>query len=325
MIAILFTAGAFLLMIGACLATGLVPLGRAPRDAGWWFMPLGATLGIVGPLAILLSHWEMHEYLYGAGAVQSPYFAMRSYLFFVGGQLAGLFGLIVFAIGFADHGKRCARNQAHSAELEQLAASQSVSARAADHRPPEASGLLDRRSAVKYLLILLGLSAGLWIASREFISFRPGEAAWRIFALIVFGVSAAGIRAGLMAMRNENRKTRESNSRNASERKGAAWEMMMGGLSLAALAAFGITLMFLTDSARPFDPYTGLALLGIACLVEVIGLVLFASGFALHGLKVARQRERIAELEQVRAAMEEEVSRLENEARPGMNASIHPS
>jgi len=46
------------------------------------------------------------------------------------------------------------------------------------------------------------------------------------------------------------------------------------------------------------------------------GAALFAIGFAMHGLKLARTAERIQELEQLTDAMTEEINRLDKGGRP---------
>ena len=49
-------------------------------------------------------------------------------------------------------------------------------------------------------------------------------------------------------------------------------------------------------------------------VLMVLGIVFFATGFALHGAGAVRHRNRIAELGQVGAAMQQEIARLKLDA-----------
>jgi hypothetical protein len=98
--------------------------------------------------------------------------------------------------------------------------------------------------------------------------------------------------------------------------RGASWVLMLCGAisnSLTPLLPFLFTLF--SSSGTGFGGYDWFMF--IPGIVAMFGSMLFFVGFALHGLKAARTAERHAELEQLTAAMSEEMDRLrEGNSRP---------
>lgn len=103
-----------------------------------------------------------------------------------------------------------------------------------------------------------------------------------------------------------------------SGRDGAWWCMLLGTMlsSLGVLASAVFTILLVSrvsgmggggGSAMETMMMVGVALGGVSSL----GSVLFMIGFAIHGLKSGRQAERIAELELVLSAQQEELARAE--------------
>lgn len=93
---------------------------------------------------------------------------------------------------------------------------------------------------------------------------------------------------------------------------GAWWTMAIG----VALSTLGIVLyvggMFLwsTLGGRGGGSFVMIA----ASSVPALGSLLFAIGFAMHGLRAARAAQRVQELEQLAAAMSEEINQLRGSA-----------
>jgi len=92
------------------------------------------------------------------------------------------------------------------------------------------------------------------------------------------------------------------------DKRGAWWSMAAGaGFStLGVLTAVGS--MFHLPSSN-----SSLIVLG-ANAIPALGSLLFAIGFAIHGLRAARLANRAKELEQLTAAMSEEINRLKDHA-----------
>lgn len=87
--------------------------------------------------------------------------------------------------------------------------------------------------------------------------------------------------------------------------RSGAWWSMAAGVILS-------TLGFVTSFAGAFLSGNGseyLVLIVIAAIPS-LGSLLFAIGFAMHGLKAARSASRMQELEQLAAAMSEEINQL---------------
>ena len=109
--------------------------------------------------------------------------------------------------------------------------------------------------------------------------------------------------------------------------RGAAWWLMAIGMLLSTIGpivfAVGNFLMmqalmsFSGTSSSPTGPMIPPAatlLTGVGIIAIPAGLILFAIGFAIHGMKVARAQERIGELQQLTQAMDEEITRLKHDA-----------
>ena len=95
------------------------------------------------------------------------------------------------------------------------------------------------------------------------------------------------------------------------DRNGAWWTMMVG-TAMSTLGALGMgvamVLMFadMSSSATSGMPNTMVMFAAVAGLQSLGGLV-FASGFAMHGLHRKAAREREQQLESITAAMGEEL------------------
>ena len=88
-----------------------------------------------------------------------------------------------------------------------------------------------------------------------------------------------------------------------------AWCLMVGGTLIATLLPAGITASFLyQENFFALPPI----LLSLA-----VGSFVFAIGFVIHALQTARALERLAELEQLTAAMGEEISEKQREKKVG--------
>ena len=103
--------------------------------------------------------------------------------------------------------------------------------------------------------------------------------------------------------------------------RGADWCLMAIGAALLTIGpiAYSVTMWGAFEELGRFSssPTPGMPSLGpwvflgiAAAIVIPTGFFLFSVGFAIHGLKVARVRERNGELEAVSAAMTEEIDRL---------------
>jgi hypothetical protein len=93
------------------------------------------------------------------------------------------------------------------------------------------------------------------------------------------------------------------------------WRLMCGGTAattLGMVGTLGVLVLSFTDMARGTggaEPLGVFALL-FAAGAGFLGTLLFGTGFAWHGLKARRSQERASELEQLVAAMDEELRRL---------------
>ena len=107
-------------------------------------------------------------------------------------------------------------------------------------------------------------------------------------------------------------------------RRGPAWWLMATGVTLntlgpIAMVAGSMMQMAAFQRAAAAGSFTGSQSNGAEVLMVgggfmiPIGLMLFAIGFALHGMRTARAQQRIGELEQLTQAMDEEISRLKKE------------
>ena len=104
-------------------------------------------------------------------------------------------------------------------------------------------------------------------------------------------------------------------------RRGAAWWLMAIGITLGTIGpvlySVGSWIMIQSISSSmsttgSFSPrpsaFSGVLMAG--ALLIPVGLILFSVGFAIHGFAVARAANRTEELEQLTAAMSEEINRL---------------
>jgi hypothetical protein len=134
------------------------------------------------------------------------------------------------------------------------------------------------------------------------------SSAWvGIVSLILFLGLMSGFWAGIVGLRNAKR--------------GPAWWLMTIGVGLGTLGpilyAVGSWMLIQsmtasmsstgTISPRPSDS-SGVLMSG--GLLVPAGMILFSIGFALHGFAAARMANRAEELEQLTAAMSEEINRL---------------
>jgi hypothetical protein len=107
-------------------------------------------------------------------------------------------------------------------------------------------------------------------------------------------------------------------------RRGASWWLMAVGIAFNTIGpvAYAAGMWMIVESmgarmssgaplASSFGPSTWISLtMGIGGILMPVGVILFAIGFAIHGLRAARTQERAGELEQLAAAMSAEIDRL---------------
>ena len=98
--------------------------------------------------------------------------------------------------------------------------------------------------------------------------------------------------------------------------RNGAWWCMLAGVSCTTLGSIGSLLFVVTmfaggsftsgsSGAISFGTFAAV----IAGSLSSLGSLLFAIGFALHGLQAARTNQRISELEAIAAARGEELNR----------------
>jgi len=104
-------------------------------------------------------------------------------------------------------------------------------------------------------------------------------------------------------------------------KRGAAWWLMAIGITLGTIGPIlysvgsWIVIQSISSSisstgvvsSRP-SAFSGILMAGV--VLVPVGLILFSIGFALHGFAAARMANRAEELEQLAAAMSEEINRL---------------
>ena len=96
-------------------------------------------------------------------------------------------------------------------------------------------------------------------------------------------------------------------------RRNAAWRFMVTGICCSALGGLtsaittGLWFFAVTSASDPLS--RGFFLIYAANGISGLGSLLFAIGFALHGLQAARTNQRISELEAIAAAQGEELNR----------------
>jgi hypothetical protein len=113
--------------------------------------------------------------------------------------------------------------------------------------------------------------------------------AFIIFRLLIFVAQWTGI----LALRRSSR--------------GFPWILMIAGVSIGSLMVFW---PFIADLLS-FEMHLSWSYL--PGLISTLGSMLFAVGFAIHGLRSARATERQAELELLVAAMAEDLQRLQGQ------------
>ena len=314
-----------LLAVGTGLSIGLTALGRGHRGAAWRIMAIGSTLLLASPVLHFTGLWKEkvhHQRI--ATAFRSnlpPPPPMNFEIFSVGASLMCLCGLMGFAAGFVLHGRDCARKSGRSAKLENLLAGmdaeisrleegKEASGTTTPTLPPEsAAGTApDRSSKVILLLAIVAVLACLWTGSAALSSssLRERETMERWIIFIVLAASAFGMQTGLASLRNASEGG--PNSDGSRKRGDGAWRLMAIGTFAAFVLVLAASVMEIVGSYGSVHALAS----GLSFLLAPCGIILFAGGFALHGLKTARQRERVAELEKLSAAMEEEIARLKN-------------
>jgi len=128
-----------------------------------------------------------------------------------------------------------------------------------------------------------------------------------IIALVVFLGLMSGFWAGIVGLWKAKR--------------GAAWWLMAIGITLGTIGPilYSVGSFILIQSLSSSMSTTGVvsprpsAFSGILMaggLLIPVGLILFSIGFAIHGFAAARIANRTEELEQLTAAMSEEINRL---------------
>jgi hypothetical protein len=97
--------------------------------------------------------------------------------------------------------------------------------------------------------------------------------------------------------------------------RNGAWWCMMSGISCSTLGVIGSTLfmvlMFsgMSSGGLPGGMSAGTISVIAASSLSGLGSLLFAIGFALHGLHASRAQQRIGELEAIATAQGEELDR----------------
>jgi hypothetical protein len=93
-----------------------------------------------------------------------------------------------------------------------------------------------------------------------------------------------------------------------------AWWCMMSGIACSTLGVIGSTLfMILSIAGMSLESLGGFSAATFSLIamssLSGLGSLLFAIGFALHGLQASRAQARIGELEAIAAAQGEELNR----------------
>ncbi len=97
--------------------------------------------------------------------------------------------------------------------------------------------------------------------------------------------------------------------------KSGAWWSMATGTACSTIAPIlsmlAMSLIFPRLSGSSTSVYGSISTLAIAFSgLSMLGGLLFAIGFAMHGLKATRAASRMQDLEQLTAAMSEEIEKL---------------
>ncbi len=316
----LVVAGTVLLVMLSGMVIGLVGLGRVQRSAAWWIMVGGVALCLASPLLFAAAMWKTQDYYNSRVAAMSAGQPLPPPLdidIYTGcGTLAAFYGLMAFSGGFAHHGTGIRRLHASSRGLERdLAAMDPQGAMARQEKTtvwtpepiPEPGALPPHFVEVITLLACAGVVTGIWACWNR-LSLYQGEKSLMAICLAVGAASALGIWTGL----NDLRKAHGSDDPNRpfrAKRRGPGMWLMRSGALCSFVPTLGFLFLFLTGGTILLNSLGHVIGAAIVPLLIPLGLVFFITGFALHGLGAVRQRERIAELGQVKAAMEEEMSR----------------
>ena len=91
-------------------------------------------------------------------------------------------------------------------------------------------------------------------------------------------------------------------------RSGAWWSMAVGVAfsTLGLITSFALPFLFSRGIGGGSQNFAFIA----SSAIPAFGSLLFAIGFAMHGLKASRSASRMQELEQLTAAMSEEINQL---------------
>ena len=319
----LIIAGTLLLAVITGLATGLVGLWRCQRGAAWWGMCIGTVLCLASPLLLTAASFQekayLERYLAAEGAGQPLPQRPNIDIYYGSSIVVDYFGLLVFASGFVHHGTETRRRLARSRELEQglavmdrqitlLKAGKNV--RPMIGAAPQPAITAQHVTGVTVLLAGAGVIAGIWASWAGLTRlFDDGEKPFLRVSMLVLAAFAVGIWTGLCDLRRAQGSDDPNSAGGPKPRRGAGLWLMTSGALCSLVPALGALFLIVTDSTDVVDSLDGV-LYAVLFLVMPLGIVFFTSGFALHGLKAARHRERIAELGQLSAAMEEEMSRM---------------
>lgn len=319
----LVIAGTLLLAVVGGLAIGLSGLGRCRRSAAWWIMTAGSLLCLASPLLAIAAAWKMTLYYQSYVAAQSagapePELVPIE-LYYGCSMLVAFYGLMVFASGFARHGLDRRHDLAGSRAIEQglaemerqMALLKQGKASAVTPGPALGQGKTARHIVgATILLVCAGVGVGIWAGWTGLSSLFNKEKPLMMACLAVLGASAAGIWTGLRDLRKAHGSDDPNRAPRARPRGAGLWLMTSGALC-SLVPAIGFLVLFLTGNTNLLDSLGEVAVYATALLIMPLGIVFFATGFALHGLGAVRHRDRIAELGQVRSAMEEEIARLD--------------
>lgn len=310
-------AGLLLLAVFSGLAVGLIAIGRGRRGDAWWLMTIGSALCLACPILYLTVGWKLSVY-YSTPRSSSDPPAIDFALYYGSGTLACFFGLLVFAAGFVRHGLDVARSHARTRGIEQALAGMEQLISRSDRGeaetqalipPPDLDMVPKRVTAALSLLVCVGVGTVLWAGCVGLDFFSRRDTGWTTVCLFLLAALAVGIWTCLGELRHAHGGN-GSNRGSIPHPRGASGWLMAIGTVCSVGPVFVILLMFVNDIPKAPGPLGAAVLFVLLLLIAPLGIVFFATGFALHGLKVVRHRERIRELEQIRAAMEEEVSRL---------------
>ncbi|MCW1885833.1 hypothetical protein OKA04_13920 [Luteolibacter flavescens] len=97
------------------------------------------------------------------------------------------------------------------------------------------------------------------------------------------------------------------------KREGASWILMLTGTIIGSLTPLLPILRLILSGLSVRIPNLGEWFIFLPAMVGILGSMLFFVGFAMHALRISRGNDRAAELEQLAAAMAQEIDRLKAE------------